>query len=76
MLRIEKKPMGYKSFLPQKVVWRDVWIGGFRKGIILDDDLHGERCNLLLVWMNECNILLNCNIWFRVVEIKTAQVLL
>jgi len=38
-------------------------LGAFRKGIVIDDDFHGERCNILL----------NYNMWFRVKEIKMEQ---
>jgi hypothetical protein len=29
MLRIEEKPTGHMSFLPQDMVWQDVWTKGF-----------------------------------------------
>jgi len=48
-------------------------LGVFKKGTITDDDLHGERCNQLFTQMSGCSILLNCNLWFRVEEIKTKQ---
>jgi hypothetical protein len=25
MLRIKERPIGHKSFLPQEMVWRDLW---------------------------------------------------
>jgi hypothetical protein len=28
LLRIEKRPMGHRLFLPQVVVWHEIWIGG------------------------------------------------
>jgi hypothetical protein len=31
VLRIEKRPMGHKSFLPQEVVWHDVWTRGLQR---------------------------------------------
>jgi hypothetical protein len=30
----------------------------FKKGIVIDDDFHGERCNQILTQMNGCNIFL------------------
>jgi hypothetical protein len=38
-------------------------LGAFIKGIVIDDDFHGERCSILL----------NYNMWFRVKEIKMEQ---
>jgi hypothetical protein len=40
--------------------------GVFKKGMILDDDLHGERCNRLFIRMNKCNKFFNYNLWFKV----------
>jgi hypothetical protein len=31
ILRIEEKLARQKLFLPPKVVWREVWIGGFKR---------------------------------------------
>jgi hypothetical protein len=31
VLRIEERPIGHKSFLPQEVVWCEVWTGGFQR---------------------------------------------
>jgi hypothetical protein len=30
----------------------------FREGTVIDDNLHGKRCNQLFIQMNGCNILL------------------
>jgi len=46
-------------------------LGVFRKGIVIDNDLQGERCSRLLTQMSGCSIFLNCNLWFKVIEIKT-----
>jgi hypothetical protein len=48
-------------------------LGIFKEGTIIDDDLHKERCSQLLTQMSGCNILLSCNLWFKVEEIKTKQ---
>jgi hypothetical protein len=48
----------------------------FRKGTITDDDFHGKRCNRILTEISGCNIFLNHNMWFKVVEIKMKQGLL
>jgi hypothetical protein len=32
VLRIEEKPTRQKLFLPQEVVWCEVWIGSFQRG--------------------------------------------
>jgi hypothetical protein len=42
----------------------------FRKGIVIDNDIHGERFNQLFTQMSGCNILLRCNLWFRDEDIK------
>jgi len=42
----------------------------FRKGIVIDNDIHGERFNQLFTQMSGCNILLRCNLWFRDENIK------
>jgi hypothetical protein len=34
------------------VVWWDVWIGVFKEGTILDNDLHTKRCSQLLIQMS------------------------
>jgi hypothetical protein len=31
VLKIEERLMGHRSFLPQKVVWWDIWIGVLQK---------------------------------------------
>jgi hypothetical protein len=59
------------SFLPQEVVWCEVWTGGFRKGTIKDNDFHEERYSQLFTQMSGCNVFLNHNLWFKVEEIKT-----
>jgi hypothetical protein len=41
-------------------------LGVFKEGAVLNDDLHGKRCSILF----------SCNIWFKVVKIKTKQGLL
>jgi hypothetical protein len=48
VLKIEERPMGHMSFLPQEVVRRKYGLGVFKEGIIIDDDLHRVRCNWLL----------------------------
>jgi len=48
-------------------------MGVFKESIVLDDDLHKERCNQLFIQMNRCIILFDHNLWFKVVEIKTEQ---
>jgi hypothetical protein len=50
--------------------------GFSRKGTVPDNDLHRKKCNRLFIWMSGCNILLNHNLWFRVVKIKREQGLL
>jgi hypothetical protein len=45
-------------------------LGVLREGMVPDVDLHGERCSLLFIWMNACNIFFNNNLWFKIVEIK------
>jgi hypothetical protein len=58
------------------------WYGGtyglgvFRKGIVLNDDLHIGSWNQLLIQMNGCNILFSHNLWFKIVEIMTEHGLL
>ncbi len=44
MLKIEERPMGHMSFLPQEVVQWDV-LKVFRENTLIDDDIHGEKCN-------------------------------
>jgi len=58
--------------------WYDVkyGLGVFRKCIVTNDDLHGGRCDWLFIQMRGCCILLNHNMWFWVVEIKTKHGLL
>jgi hypothetical protein len=31
VLRTKERPIGHKLFLPQEVVWREVWTKGFKK---------------------------------------------
>jgi hypothetical protein len=31
ILRTEERPTGHKSFLPQEVVWHEVWTWGLQK---------------------------------------------
>ncbi len=31
ILKTKERLIGHKSFLPQDVVWHEVWIGGFQK---------------------------------------------
>jgi hypothetical protein len=45
-------------------------LGVFKKTIDTNDNLHIERCSQLLTQMNGFSILLSCNLWFRVIEIK------
>jgi hypothetical protein len=45
VLKIEERHVGHRSFLPQDMVWREVWIGVFRKSTFTNDDLHIERCS-------------------------------
>jgi len=45
----------------------------FKGNIVIDDDLHKERCSKILTYMNECSILLSHNLWFKIVEIKMEQ---
>jgi hypothetical protein len=51
-------------------------LGVFKVGIVPDDNLHGMKCKQLFIRMSRCNILLNRNLWFRVVDIKMEQGLL
>jgi hypothetical protein len=76
VLRTNEKLVGHKCFYHKK--WYDgtYGLGVFRKGTIPNDDLQIKRCSRLFILMNGCNILLNCNMWFRVVEIKIEQGLL
>jgi hypothetical protein len=39
-MRIEERLGRHSSFLPQKVVQHEVWIGDLKKGMVIDDDLH------------------------------------
>jgi hypothetical protein len=48
----------------------------FKKNIIINDDLHQERCNRLLTQISVCSILLSCNLWFKVTKVKTKRELL
>jgi hypothetical protein len=53
--------------------WYDVkyGLGVFRKGIVTNDDLHGKRCNQIFTQMSGHNIFFDCNMWFKIEEIKT-----
>jgi hypothetical protein len=59
-------------FLPQEVVWHEV----FKEETITKDNIHEERCSRLLIQLSGCNMLLNYNLWFKGVEIKTKEGLL
>jgi len=48
-------------------------LGVFKEGTIIDDDLPKKRCSQLFTQMSGCNILLNYNLWFRVIELKMEQ---
>jgi predicted amidohydrolase len=46
-------------------------VGVFKESIVIDEDLHIEKCTQLLTQMSGCNILFNLNLWFKVEKIKT-----
>jgi hypothetical protein len=45
-------------------------LGVFKEMIVIDDNLHGEKCSQLLTQLSGCSIFLSCNLWFKVEEIK------
>jgi len=51
-------------------------LGVFKKSIVINNDLHQERCNQLLIQISVCSILLSCNLWFKVIKVKRKQELL
>jgi hypothetical protein len=63
----------HMSFLSQEVVWREVWTRVFKKGIVIDDNIHEEKWSRLFTQMCACNILLNYNLWFKVEEFKHSK---
>ncbi len=38
----------------------------FKEGTIIDEKIHGERCNQNFIQMGGCNILFNYNMWFKI----------
>jgi hypothetical protein len=73
VLRIEKSLVGHMLFLPQEVVQHEVWTVVLKEGTITNNNHNEERCSWLLTQMSGCSILLSCNMWFRVKEIKMEQ---
>jgi hypothetical protein len=51
-------------------------MGLFRKGTLIDDDLHIEICSRLFTQMRGCSILLSHNLWFKVAVMKMEHGLL
>ncbi len=46
-------------------------LGIFKKSTITNNNLHEKRCSRIFTQVSGCTILLNCNLWFGVVKIKT-----
>jgi hypothetical protein len=42
VLKIEERPARCKLFLPQEVVHREIWVGVFKEGTIIDNDFYGK----------------------------------
>jgi hypothetical protein len=48
----------------------------FKEDTITDDNFHKKKCSQLFTQMSGCSILLNCNLWFKIEEIKIEKGLL
>ncbi len=66
-MKIKERFVGHKKWYDIRSFYHKKWydkmygLGVFRKGTVLDDNFHEERCNILL----------NRNVWFKVIGIKT-----
>jgi hypothetical protein len=74
ILRIKKRPTWHRSFLPQEVVRREVWIGGLQKKHSYKWQSPQRKCSWIFTQMNGWSIFLNRNLWLRVaLEIEIEQ---
>jgi len=51
-------------------------LGVLKKKHNYKNDLHQERCNQLLTQIKVCSIFFSCNLWFKVIKVKTKWELL
>ncbi len=75
VLRTQERLVRYMSFLPQKVVQCELWTKGLQR-LQKMISKYRDASHQLLTQMSEYSIVLNCNLWFKVKEIKTKQGLL
>jgi hypothetical protein len=75
-MRTKERLARHMSFLHKRSLDVKYGLGVFKKGIVINNNLHEEKCNRLFIQMSGSSILFNHNLWFKAVEIKIKYELL
>jgi hypothetical protein len=72
-LRTKEKPTWHRSFLPQEVVWCEIWIESFQRKHSYKQRSPWKEMQLTTHLNEWVQYILSCNLWFKIEEIKMEQ---